>query len=482
MRKSRTRSLCTISAEERPWKNDIVTFDSKDDPQNPKNWSYRRKAFVTMLFGLTTMCSTFASSVFSPAFRFIAKEYNVSTEVVTLGLSLFVIGFVPGPIVFAPFSEMYGRRISVLLPMFTFICFSAATATAANLQTVMITRFFAGVMASSPVTTVGGGLADMYEQRERGTAVVFYSLAVVAGPTLGPVIGAAVSQSHLGWRWTEYLTVILTSVVVLADIVFLPETYAPVILTRKARKLRLKTGRWALHSRHETNDFTLRGFLETNLLRPVKMIFTCLIFSFLSYDMLPLKFCLYITDGILYLLFGAVPIIYEQNRGWNTLQGSLPFLAVLLGTFFAAAVNAAYSQLVFAPNVDKHGGKTQPEKRLPPMMLGSITFPIGFFLLGWTSNPKIFWFPSVLGLFFIGMSFLLIFQAGINYLVTDGMKLFVLQASNTFMRSLFAATLPLIAQPLFNNLGVDWACTLLGCISVILAWVFDLKFSYALND
>ena len=43
----------------------------------------------------------------------------------------------------------------------------------------------------------------MYEQRERATAVVFYSIAVIAGPTLGPVIGAAVSQSYLGWRWTE---------------------------------------------------------------------------------------------------------------------------------------------------------------------------------------------------------------------------------------------------------------------------------------
>jgi len=62
------------------------------------------------------------------------------------------------------------------------------------------------------------------------------------------------------------------------------------------------------------------------------------------------------------------------------------------------------------------------------------------------------------------------------------MKLSVLQASNTFMRSLFAATLPLVAQPLFNNLGVDWACTLLGCISVILACVFELKFLYALNN
>jgi DHA1 family multidrug resistance protein-like MFS transporter len=65
--------------------------------------------------------------------------------------------------------------------MFIFACFSAATATASNLQTIFITRFFAGLFASAPVTTVGGGLADMFDQRERGSAVVLYSLAVVAG-------------------------------------------------------------------------------------------------------------------------------------------------------------------------------------------------------------------------------------------------------------------------------------------------------------
>ncbi len=84
-----------------------------------------------------------------------------------------------------PISELYGRKMSIITPMFIFICLSAATATAKDTQTVFITRFFAGVMASAPVTNVGGVLADLYEQRERGTAVVFYSLAVVTGPTLG---------------------------------------------------------------------------------------------------------------------------------------------------------------------------------------------------------------------------------------------------------------------------------------------------------
>jgi hypothetical protein len=60
---------------------------------------------------------------------------------------------------------------------------------------------------------------------------------------------------------------------------------------------------------------------------------------------------------------------------------------------------------------------------------------------------------------------------GLSPLVTlaNGMKTFFFQASNTFMRSLFAATLPLVVEPLFNNLGVGWACTLLGCISIFLA-------------
>lgn len=91
----------------------------------------------------------------------------------------------PGPIIFAPLSEVYGRKWPTLAPLFVSACFAAATATAENIQTIMITRFFAGVFASAPVTNVGGGLADMWDQRQRATAVVFYSLAVVAGPNLG---------------------------------------------------------------------------------------------------------------------------------------------------------------------------------------------------------------------------------------------------------------------------------------------------------
>ncbi len=89
-----------------------------------------------------------------------------------------------------------------------------------------------------------------------------------------PVIGGAVSQSKLGWRWTEYLVVILTSSILILATIFIPETYSPVLMTRKARKLRLETGRWELHSRAEMTEKSIKIFLQKNLLLPIKMIFT----------------------------------------------------------------------------------------------------------------------------------------------------------------------------------------------------------------
>ncbi|KAI5453965.1 hypothetical protein NCC49_004960 [Naganishia albida] len=151
----------------RKWKDDIVTFDSIDDPANPKNWSYTRKVLITMLFGTTTMCSTFASSVFSSASPYISEQFGVGRQVTVLGISLFIAGYIFGPLLWSSLSEQYGRKGTILVPVFLFMCLTAITATAKDLQTIFISRFIGGTMASAPVTIVGGGLSDLFEQKER---------------------------------------------------------------------------------------------------------------------------------------------------------------------------------------------------------------------------------------------------------------------------------------------------------------------------
>ncbi len=123
------------------------------------NWAMKKKVITTALYGLTTMTATWASSAYSPGTQQVASEFDVGTQVSTLGTTLFLFGFGLGPLLWAPLSEVFGRKNAVLPPMFIAAMFAFGTATAKDIQTIMITRFFAGFFASAPVTNTGGVLA-----------------------------------------------------------------------------------------------------------------------------------------------------------------------------------------------------------------------------------------------------------------------------------------------------------------------------------
>jgi DHA1 family multidrug resistance protein-like MFS transporter len=100
---------------------------------------------TAMMLGYTTLVSAFTSSIFSTATRAVAAQYHVSTEVGLLGLSFYVLGFAFGPILWAPLSELKGRRLPIVLSMFGFSIFQVAVAAAKDLQTILICRFWGGM-------------------------------------------------------------------------------------------------------------------------------------------------------------------------------------------------------------------------------------------------------------------------------------------------------------------------------------------------
>lgn len=427
----------------------IVDFEGPDDPYRPVNWPSKKKAITTLLYGLVTMTATWASSSYSSGTRQVAEQFHVDTQVATLGTTLFLLGFGTGPLLWAPLSEVFGRRTAVLTPMFIAICFSFASATAKDLQTLMVTRFFGAFFASAPVTNTGGVLGDLYAPAYRGYAMAGYAMAVVGGPTLGPIVSAAlVSDPSLGWRWTEYTTGMLQAVVLAAAVIFVDETYPPRLLVRKASLLRHATGNWALHARFEEWDVTLPELARKFLVRPLQLLSTPICALVTLYA----SFCY----GILYMQLGAVPIIFAEIRGWGYgVRSSLPFIAICLGAFAGAGVNAL-NQLAYNRACRHRGARVMPERRLPPMMLGSILFTSGQFITGWTAEPHAApWIVPVLGLFLSGCGFNTIFQAALNYLV-DTFQMYAASAvaANTFLRSCFAAGFPLAVGPLYRNIGV----------------------------
>ncbi|EFR04750.1 polyamine transporter 1 [Nannizzia gypsea CBS 118893] len=457
-----------------PKKNpDLVDWDGPDDPQNPKNFSRMKKWYITMMLSILTFCITFSSSVFSQATAVTAKIYGVSVEVTTLGTALIVLGFALGPIIWGPLSEVYGRRLPLIICFIISALFQIPVAVAQNLATILVCRFLIGAFGSVTLAVVGGALVDIWEPVDRGIAAAGFCAATFLGPIAGPIIGGFIVPSHLGWRWTNWITLILDAAVGLVAVFSLPETFAPVILQSRATRLRFETKNWALHSSLDESPLTFNDIVHKYLSRPFEMLILEPILSLIT-------LYLAVVYGILYLFFFAYPISFGEVRGWKTTLALQLYLSLGLsiGILLGCAVLIYISKHQYAQKL-KTTGKLVPEDRLPPMIFAAITLPAGLFWFAWTSSPHITWVPQVVAGIPIGFGLIIIFLQGINYVV-DVYLVYANSAlaANTFVRSLLGAAFPMFASQMYHNLGVAWASSVLAFITLAMIPVPILFYVY----
>lgn len=266
------QSVC--DRQEHETGSDLVDWDGPDDPENPQNLPFKRKLLMTAVAGLCTFTVSFDSSIFSTSIEVTAAEFDVSPEIMILGVSLYVLGFAAGPLIWGPFSEISGRTRPLFIGFFLFAIFQIPVAVARNVETILICRFFAGAAGVAPLAIVGGMLVDIWATVERAVAYCVYVGFIFLGPVLGPIIGNFITQSYLGWRWTAWVTLIVAAVFGPIAFVCLPETYPPVLLQRRAAKVRHQTKRWAYHSKLDESPITVQILLRKYLSRPIVMLFS----------------------------------------------------------------------------------------------------------------------------------------------------------------------------------------------------------------
>lgn len=219
---------------------ELITW-KVDDPENPKNWSKAYKWWCTMVVAITCFVVAFNSAVITADIEGVSKTFHVSEEVALLTITLFVVGFGVGPMAFAPLSEIVGRRVIYASTLLLAVVFTIPGAVAKNIGTLLVTRAIAGIAFSAPMTLVGGTLADLWKNEERGVPMAAFSAAPFIGPAVGPLVGGFLSDAA-GWRWLYWIQLILSAVVWLLITFTVPETYTPTLLSRRAKKMRKDMG------------------------------------------------------------------------------------------------------------------------------------------------------------------------------------------------------------------------------------------------
>ncbi|KAI5122575.1 hypothetical protein M0805_004792 [Coniferiporia weirii] len=441
----------------------LVEFDP-GDPANPQNWSKLYRWYLTMLGGMLVLNATFASSAPSGIITDLIKQFDLSTEVATLTISLFVAGYCVGPLLWGPLSEQYGRRPIFIITFVVYTGFQVGCALSQNTASIIIFRLLGGIFAAAPLTNSGALISDMWDAGTRGKALAVFTLAPFAGPSLGPVVGGYINTSGASWRWLFWTLTIFAGVCTIFIIFTLPETYAPIIMISKAKAIRIRTGDnnyYAPLEKEEKKSFWRR--VEQVVARPFKI---------LVQEPMLIAIAIYMSFvyGCIYLLFEAYPIVFQEGHGFSAGAGGLMFIPVFLGgcigvIIYLIVYNPRYERLMeeYKPN------KVPPENRLDIAIIAAPVFAIAFFWFGWTSYPSIsYWAPMLSGLA-MGLSVVFIFLALFNYMIDA--YLFVAAsalASNTVARSSAGAAFPLFATQMYDALNPRWASTLIGCVAVVL--------------
>ncbi|ROW03473.1 hypothetical protein VSDG_01519 [Cytospora chrysosperma] len=463
----------------------LVTF-TPNDPENPKNWSKLYKWYITMVVAVTCFVVALASSIVTADLIGVEETFGVSEEVALLTITVFVIGFGVGPVVFAPLSEIYGRRIIYTSTLLVAVVFIIPCAVAKNIGTLIVCRAIGGIAFSAPMTLVGGTLADMWRNEERGVPMAAFSAAPFIGPAIGPLIGGYLSDAA-GWRWLYWIQLIFAFVVWVLISFTVPETYAPTILGRRAKKMRKETG----NDEHVTEaDLDVRPLSERLvifLVRPLQLLFGELIVFLISLYMSVLY-------GLLYMFFVAFPIVYQEGKGWSAGSTGLMFIPLALGVIASAAcsplVNRHYLKVT-----KRFNGSPPAEYRLIPMMCSCWFIPIGLVIFAWTSYPRLHWIGPAIGGFPVGFGFIFLYNAANNYLVDSYQhQAASALAAKTFLRSFWGASVVLFTEQMYAGCGYQWASMILffmalACCGIpFLFWIYGAKirekskYAYAGDD
>ncbi|KAK7993930.1 Wyosine base formation [Apiospora arundinis] len=265
--------------------NSIITvdWDGPDDPTRPQNWSLARKWTIVTTNSLATFMVSFSSSTFSGSLTQVQEEFNISADVALLGISLYVLGFAFGPMVWGPASELYGKKRPLWAGYVAFCLFQVLSALSWSISSLLVSRILEAIAGSSTFAIMTG------------------IMSVFCGPAAGPIVGSVVT-AHLGWRWSAWITLICSVVFGTAAFLVTPETSEMTILQRRAQRLRKKAGdKVNVVCEAEQGDKPgLSAFAEKYLTKPLRMFALEPILSILTVYMS-------FVYGIIYLTFELYP-------------------------------------------------------------------------------------------------------------------------------------------------------------------------------
>ncbi|KAJ5764023.1 hypothetical protein N7533_002704 [Penicillium manginii] len=448
----------------------VLIFSTLDNAKEYEPW---KKYFFTGIVSLAAVAAPLQSNMLLPALSEIAAYFHTSRSLVNLSVAFYILSMGIIPLWWSVISELYGRRPVYLISFAIFLVWNIVSAESTSLSMLIVMRVLCGG-ASASVQAVGAGtVADLWEVERRGQAMGYFFLGPMVGPLISPILGGILTEK-LGWRATQWATVVYGAIVWLLILFCLPETsFARKSLTREQSPDA---------SPNDVNEsFTIIRRICRIFLEPFKVL------TYLQFPPVLLTVyyasstfaCYYAVSITLQTMFSDAPYFFSP------IIVGLVYIPCALGSITASLLGGRWTDHIMRRRAKSSGRfnvETGQITYLPGDRMGenawlaSLVYPAASLWFGWTIDKGVFWLCPCIATFFFGLGSSTIFSMTSTMLTellpgrtSTGVAL------NNVLRNTLACIVVVVMQPLITAIGPGWIFTglaIIGWANIGIIWSF----------
>ncbi|MCJ1475031.1 hypothetical protein MMC13_003691 [Lambiella insularis] len=437
---------------------DDTTDFAPGDPENPRNWPRWKKWLLLVAVTCVDLCVSFSISGFASTSKSFATDLNVSSEIGTLGWSIFVLGLALGPMALAPLSEYFGRVPVYIISWGIYLLLLLGSTLAQNIGGFLVLRALSGLFSAVTIANIGGTIADLWPPRETGLPMGLFLWAATGGSPLGYFLLSFVAAAR-PWRdvmWAIFGISAGCGLLMAAVLLRLGETRHSTLLRRRAAREHPATGHPHVEKRSG------RELFDVALTRPFRFLFSEGIIVFGALYNGYLYGLSFLFNRVFALIFGP------SGHAFPPLSIGLTFLALVLGISLGPLTNL-WQERSYQRAAPLAGGTPAPEAHVSLAKAACITLPLSLFWFAWSTFASVPFIVPLLAAALWGWSFYVLIL--MTYLYTeDAYKQFSASALAALglVRNLAGAGFPLFADAMFSRLGVQWASSLLAFLALLM--------------
>jgi hypothetical protein len=178
----------------------ILDPQPEESANDPLNWPAWRRDLALLSLGLICMVGGGTTPLLAAGFTDVAHDYGVDVHSVSLTTGLYMLGMGLGSVIFSPTAILYGKRPVYLFGAVLYVATSVWCAASPNFTSLILARILQGVAVSPVECLPSATIAEIFFLHERAFRIGIYTLLLLGGKNLVPLVSAVIIQS-MGWRW-----------------------------------------------------------------------------------------------------------------------------------------------------------------------------------------------------------------------------------------------------------------------------------------